>query len=272
MVPDHQTRRDIVGELHYETRFALREHDFAILEDLDFKHVPVGFKIFNVESDLEGLGLERLEARMAWCQMLVEAQKGKGFYATAENQSCEPGIFLTGHGELTPIAASGRIGPAFDIFPEERANRRVYNHITCLAAGSTYATAFAPYDKLTFDPDLLLLVCDNMVQGERVMRATQWDTGDMIVSRMTYVMGCNWMFTYPYSSGEINVVWTGVCHGMTGHELFPTGLPIVSIPWGHIDRVLRNLREMPRILPSHTDQKAEAERRGCERLGVDQII
>jgi uncharacterized protein (DUF169 family) len=261
-----------VGELNYEARFALRDRGLGILDDLEFKYAPVGMKFFNVESDLEGLGLERLESRMAWCQMLVEAQKGKAFYATAQNQSCEPGIFLTGHGELAPIAASGRIGPAFDIYPDERANRRIYNHITCLAAGSTFATGFAPYDMLTFDPDVLIIVCDNMVQGERMMRATQWDTGDMIVSRMTYVMGCNWMFTYPFTSGEINVVWTGVCHGMTGHELYPTGLPIVCVPWNQIDRVMRNLREMPRILPSHTAEREECERRGCERLGVDGII
>lgn len=261
-----------MGELNYAKRYTLRDHDFAILEDLDFKNVPVGFKFFGVESDVDGLGLEHLESRMPWCQMLVEAQKGKCFYATAENQSCEPGIFLPGHGELAPIAASGRIGPAFEIYADERANRRVYNHITMLALGSTFATGFSPYDRLTFDPDLLILTCDNMVQGERILRATQWDTGDMIVSRMTYVMGCNWMFTHPFVTGEINVVWTGICHGMTGHRLYPPGLPIVILPWSHIDRVLRNLREMPKVMAAHNEDRDAAHRRGCERLGVDGII
>jgi hypothetical protein len=89
---------------------------------------------------------------------------------------------------------------------------------------------------------------------------------------MTYVIGCNWLFTYPYVSGNINTLWTGICHGMTGHELHPPGLPIVSIPWNHLDRVLRNIREMPSKLPSHTAERDEAHRRGERRLGVEGII
>ncbi|OFW57950.1 MAG: hypothetical protein A2133_07635 [Actinobacteria bacterium RBG_16_64_13] len=261
-----------MGELNYETRHKLRQHDFEVLKDFDFKYAPVGFKFLNVEADLEGLGLEQLDAEIAWCQMLLEAQKGKTFYATAKNQFCEPGVFLSGHGELSALAAGGRLGPPFDIYPDERSNRRVYNHLTVLPAGSTFATAFSPVDKLTFEPDLLILMCDTMTQGERVLRATQWDTGDMIESRMTYVMGCNWLFTYPYVSGKINTVWTGVAYGMKMYKLYPPGMPIVVIPWNHIDRVLRNIREMPTVLPGHTDLKHEAYERGYERLGVRDII
>ena len=223
-------------------------------------------------TNLEGLGLEQLDSKISWCRMLLEAQKGRAFYATAENQYCEPGIFLTGHGKLSALAAGGRIGPPFDIYAEERANRRVYEHLSLLAEESTYATGYAPIGKLTFDPDLHIIGCDNMDQGERILRATQWDTGDMIVSNMTYVMGCNWMFTYPYITGKINVVWTGVCYGMKMYKVFPPGLPIVSIPWHHIDRVLRNIREMPWTLPGHTDRKEEAYQLAFKRLGVDGII
>lgn len=261
-----------MAELDYETRHALRPHDFAVLAQFGFKYAPVGFKFFNVESELEATGLQQIDGKMPWCRMLLEAQRGKAFYATAENQSCEPGIFLTGHGPLTPLAASGRIGAAFDIFPDERANRRIYNHISKLAEDSTFATGYAPVDKLTFDPDLVILLCDDMDQTEKVFRAIQWDTGDIIVSKMTYVMGCNWMFTYPYVTGDINIVWTGLCHGMRKHDLHPAGLPIISIPWHHLDRVLRNIAEMPWTLPAHTDESEAADQRGCERLGVDGII
>lgn len=261
-----------MAEFDYEGRHKLKPHDFAILDKFGFKYPPVGFKFFNAESDLEGLGLKQLEGKIAWCQMLREAQDGKAFYATAENQYCEPGIFLSGHGELSPLAAGGRIGPPHEIYPTERANRRVYQHLTVLAEGSTYATGFAPLDKLTFDPDLLIITCDNLEQGERVLRATQWDTGDMIISHMTYVMGCNWLFTYPYISGQINTVWTGVCYGMKMYKLYPPGLPIVSIPWHHLDRVLRNMNEMPWTLAGHTDKKEEVYKKAAERLGVEGII
>jgi len=261
-----------MGELSYETRHKLKPHDFAILEKFDFEYAPVGFAFFNTPGDLDGLGLEQTDAKIAWCQMLFEAQQGKAFYATAENHFCEPAIFLSGHGELDALAAGGRIGPPFDIYPDERSNRRVYKHLTLLAEASTYATGFAPVSKLTFDPDLLIIMCDNMDQAERVLRATQWDTGDMIKSHMTYVMGCNWLFTYPFVTGEINTVWTGVCYGMKMYKLYPPGLPIVVIPWHHIDRVLRNMNEMPWSLPGHTDKKEEAYQKAYRRLGVEGII
>jgi uncharacterized protein (DUF169 family) len=261
-----------MGEMDYENRLKLKSHDFAVLDDFDFKYAPVGFKFFNVEADLDGLGLEPLDGKMAWCQMLREAQAGKAFYAVAGNHRCEPGLFLPGYRPIDPLAAGGRIGAAYDIYPDERANRRIYNHLSVLAEGSVYATGFAPLAKLTFEPDLLILACDTMDQGERVLRATQWDTGDKISVQMTYVIGCNWIFTYPYVSGSINTVWTGICHGMTGYELYPPGLPIVSLPWDHVDRVLRNIREMPRKLPAHTDEREESHRRGEQRLGITGII
>ena len=256
----------------YEDRHKSSNRDYSILDKFDFKYPPVGFKFFNDASDLKGLGLVKLDTRIAWCQMLREAQKGIAFYAEKDNQFCEPGVFLTGQGELPPIAAGGRIGPPFDIYPQERANRRVYDHISPLAQGSVHSTGFAALDKMKFDPDLLLLVCDNMDQTERVLRATQYDTGDLIESRVTYVMGCNWMFNYPYVTGKINTVTTGICYGMKMYKLYPPGMQIVSIPWHHIDRVLKNMHEMPWSIPGHTDQKEGFYKKAHARLGVEQII
>jgi uncharacterized protein (DUF169 family) len=258
--------------VEYEARHQLRKHDFSILKKFGFKYSPVGFKYFNHASDVEALGLGKLDKRIAWCQMLREAQDGEAFYAEADNQFCEPGIFLTGHGEIDPIAAGGRIGPPFEIYPEERANRRVYNHIHRLEVGSVHSTGFASLDKLTFDPDLLIVTCEDMDQTERVLRATQYDTGDLIESKMTYVMGCNWIFNYPYVTGKINTVTTGISYGMKMYKLYPPGMQIVSIPWHHIDRVLNNMNEMPWAVPGHTEEKEEFYKKAHARLGVEQII
>jgi uncharacterized protein (DUF169 family) len=256
----------------YEERHKLKRHDFAILDRFEFKYAPVGFKFFNVASDVEALGLEKLDRKIAWCQMLPEAQQGKAFYAEADNQFCEPGIFLTGHGKLDPVAAGGRIGPALDIYPDERVNRRIYGHVHCFEVGTVHSTGFASLDKLAFDPDLLILTCDNLDQAERVLRATQYDTGDLIESKMTYVMGCNWIYNYPYVTGKINTVTTGICYGMKLYKLYPPGMQIISIPWHHIDRVLKNMRDMLWTVPGHTDQKEEFYKVAHARLGIEQIV
>lgn len=256
----------------YEERHRSRHHDFSILNKFEFKYAPVGFKYFNLESDVKTLGLKKLDKRIALCQMILEAPAGEAFYAEADNQFCEAGLFLTGHSELNPLAAGGRIGPAFDVYPDERVNRRAYNHISCLAVGSVHSTGFASLDKMIFDPDLLILICDNMDQAERILRATQYDTGDPVESRITYVIGCNWIFNYRYVSGKINMVFTGISYSMKMYKLYPPGIPIISIPWHHIDRVLTNMKEMPWTVPGHTDKKEEFYKIAHARLGVKQII
>lgn len=255
---------------YYETRHDLKDHDFGILDKFEFEYSPIGLKFFNIKPEVKGL--KKLEKKLAWCQMLPEAQKGDAFYAEADNQFCEPGIFLPGHGECEAIAGGGLIGPAFKIYPDERANRRVYNSLDYLRVGSVHSTAFSPLDKLTFDPDLLIITCNNMSQTERILRASQYDTGDLIESKMTYVMGCNWMYTYPYVSGKINYVTTGICYGMKMYKLYPEGLQIISIPWHHIDRVLKNIKEMPWSCPGHTDDKEAFYKIAHDNLGVEQII
>ncbi|MBU2515232.1 DUF169 domain-containing protein [bacterium] len=255
---------------YYEERYKLRDHDFKILEKFEFKYSPVGFKFFNTKPDLDGL--KKLDKKIAWCQMLIEAQRGKAFYAESDNQSCIPGLFLPGHEERDPVASGGRIGPAFQIYPEERANRRIYQQLHYLEKGSVHSTGFAPLNKLMFDPDLLILTCDSYDQTERLLRACQYDTGDLIESKMTYVIGCNWLFNYPYVTGKINYITTGLCYGMKLHKIYPAGLQIVSIPWHHLDRVLRNINEMPWTCPGHTDQKEEFYVKAHKKLGVAQII
>ncbi len=262
----------MISPLNYEDRHKLKKHDFAVLDKFEFKYAPTGFKFLNVKQDLEGLDLKKLDKKMAWCQMLKKAQDGEAFYATTKEHYCEPGKFLSGHEEMDTIASGGRIGPPFGIYPDERPNRRVYNYLTILPAGTTFATGFASLNKLTFDPDLLILTCDNHDQSERLIRAIQWDTGDMIQSKMTFVMACNWLFTYPFVSGEINIFFTGLSYGLKFYKLYPPGLPIVSIPWHHIDRVLKNIKEMPWTLPGYTEDKEELYKIGHKRLGIERII
>jgi uncharacterized protein (DUF169 family) len=50
--------------------------DFSILDKCNFKYAPVAVKFFPEKPE----GIERLDKRIAWCQMLTEAQQGQAFY------------------------------------------------------------------------------------------------------------------------------------------------------------------------------------------------
>ena len=60
---------------------------------------------------------------------------------------------------------------------------------------------------------------------------------------------CGWIFAYPYLTGEMNSVVTGIGYGMKNQKLLPEGLFLISIPYDVIPMLLENLHEMEWVLP-----------------------
>ena len=240
--------------------------DFTILDKFSFKYAPVAVKFFPKKPE----GIKRLGNRIAWCQMLTEAQQGQAFYSDAENHFCEPALFLLGYDDVPPLAGSGQLGTALKIFKDARANRRIYDVIPTLGKGTVASVAFSRLEKLSFDPDLLILTTDTTDQTEKILRASCYTTGQMLNSKMTYVMGCAWLYNYPYITGELNYLTTGVCYGMKMYKLLPEGMQLISIPYNQIPPVLHNLQDMPWVLPGHTDQKEEFYIQVHKELGLEE--
>jgi hypothetical protein len=53
-------------------------------------------------------------------------------------------------------------------------------------------------------------------QAEIVLRAMTYLTGEMYASKTTPVMGCAWLYIYPYQSGQVNYLIPEFVHGMKG--------------------------------------------------------
>jgi uncharacterized protein (DUF169 family) len=114
--------------------------------------------------------------------------------------------------------------------------------------------AFSRIEQLTFDPDVLVIAARPR-QAEIVMRAMTYSTGELYVSRTTPVMGCAWLYIYPYQTGKVNYLVPEMVHGMKGRELFPESTLLISIPHNWISTMTKNLREMTTHLPSHTGRE-----------------
>ncbi|MGD0918342.1 MAG: DUF169 domain-containing protein [Thermodesulfobacteriota bacterium] len=66
----------------------LTKNDFPILNKFNFEVQPVGVKFLVKRPDL----VERLDEKMALCEMLKRAQEGNAFFADKENHTCEAGL------------------------------------------------------------------------------------------------------------------------------------------------------------------------------------
>ena len=220
--------------------------EYAILEKFDFERPPVGVKYeFNRPK-----GLKRADKVMDFCEMLVEAQKGEAFYVDKDNFSCI-GALLLGMKEDDPTFESGRVGPRLGAYKDVRANRRIYQYLPKLPKQSINYVAFAPLDKMEFEPDLLIILT-RVSQAEIFIRAKGYTTGEKWAAHGTPVVGCAWLYIYPYLNGDMNLSITGFGFGMKSRRLFPEGQILVSIPWDKLAMVLKNLEDMEWVPESYT--------------------
>jgi uncharacterized protein (DUF169 family) len=207
------------------------------LVGLDYPVVAVKF------STAEPADLPRLSKRIAFCEMLREAQQSGSFYATKDEQGCAAGSYVLGQIDHDPLMESGQIGPIIGVYDSQEANQRVYRDMIRLPVGASPYTLFARLDDATFDPDLLIVTA-RPYQAEVIMRAHGYRTGAAWQARGTSVIGCASLYAYPYVTGTMNMLISGLQHGMRARQLFPEGLLFIAIPAPLIAEITGNLATM----------------------------
>ena len=76
------------------------------------------------------------------------------------------------------------------------------------------------------------------------MRALVYSTGEAWSSKGTPVLACSWLYIYPYLTGEVNYMVTGMSMGMQTLQVLPQGLMLIAIPWQKLPMIMNNLRKM----------------------------
>jgi uncharacterized protein (DUF169 family) len=241
----------------------LTKNDFAILDKFNFDVQPVGVKFLAKPPDL----LKKLEENLTLCEMLKRALEGNSFYAGKEAHTCEAGVYVLGQAEVSEPFLSGEFGAGLKVFEGPRSASRIYRYIPKIGKGVANYIAFSPLNKLSFDPDILIILSKTS-QTEILLRAMSYRTGKMWLSKYTGVIGCAWIFVYPYLSGNLNYTITGLGHGMRRRKLFPEGQQFVSIPFDLLPSLLQSLKDMPWIPPAFQPDGFEFVKQLRDDLGI----
>jgi uncharacterized protein (DUF169 family) len=154
--------------------------------------------------------------------------------------------------EAPLFAEAGLLGDKFGVYEEPRANERIYQHVPRLAKGTVNYAAFASLDALTFEPDLLILMATPS-KAEIVLRAMSYSTGELWESTKTPVLSCAWIFAYPWLSGKVNHMITGMGFGSKARQALPEGWILISIPWDKIPVIVGSLEKMTWDLPAYAE-------------------
>jgi uncharacterized protein (DUF169 family) len=213
--------------------------DYSIFEKFNFERKPVGVKFLPYKPE----EVERLNKSLYFCQMFKEAQTSKPFYVQQEDFHCTESLTL-GMADPDPVLLSGLVGETDDLYEELRANQKIYQLVPRMLKGSVKTVVFSAVDQMSYDPDVLVITTDNVDQARTIMRAGVYSTGETWGSKGTPVLACSWLYIYPYISGEVNYMITGMSMGMQTLKVLPQGLVLISIPWTKLPMIIRNLQNM----------------------------
>ncbi|MDD5338697.1 MAG: DUF169 domain-containing protein [Dehalococcoidales bacterium] len=219
---------------------AAKKPDYSVLDRFNFERKPVGVLFTSIRPK----GIKRIAKELNFCEMLKEAQAGNSFYVAPTDWVCV-GIeqMILGMAEPDPVLISGALGGEDKLFKCASACRALYNYIPYMPKNSVKYVVFATVDKMTFDPDLLVITAE-LPQARTILRSVNFSTGEPFVSKATPVVACAWIYVYPVVNGELNYYITGLGQGMNQLNIFPPGLFLISIPFQKIPMVLENLPEM----------------------------
>ena len=244
---------------------ASKPRDYSVLDKFGFERKPVGVKYLITRP----AGVKKLEKELNFCEMLKEAQEGNAFYVGPEDWVCV-GVeqMILGMKDPEPLLVSGAFGGDEGLFKGANSCRAMYDYLPRMPKGSVQYVAFAPVDKLTFDPDVLVITA-NINQAQTLLRSINYSTGQPFVSKATPVVACAWIYVYPVVSGELNYFITGLGLGMQALNIFPPGLFLISVPFQQIPTMLENLKEMPYSPTTAPGPGGDAHRKRVNKLMAD---
>ncbi len=214
--------------------------DLSIYRKFNFERSPVSINYCFYKPQ----GFKKLDKPVGLCEMVKAAQlKGEPFYITGEEEDCVGKRFLGLPGSSGLHPDGGRLGVNLGAFQRPEVNLIHRTFCPHMVPGSVHYVLYTPLDKIVYEPDLLVFVC-RPTQAEILLRANTYTTGEMFEARGTTVANCCSLYIYPYQSGKINYMVTGLSWGMNGRRVYPEGLVIVVIPFQKLQIVTQNLKEM----------------------------
>jgi uncharacterized protein (DUF169 family) len=222
--------------------------------DLELPYPPIAVKFSRNRPE----NVQQYEGVDVFCGFLNRAQtENRMFYTTVDNDKCMGKVVL-GMVELDTGHAAGMSGCEMGLFRSAAANARLYYEAPMLKRGVCSYVVFCPVSLCEFDPDLVVFVAPTE-KAQLILRATSYISGDLWESKCSYVMSCAWTYVYPYISGKVNHLFTGMHFGMQLHGSYPAGLHILTVPYQKLDEVSTALNEMEHVpLDLRTDAESRA--------------
>ncbi len=204
---------------------------------LKLETLPIAISLSNEPPD----GVEQLKGDMRFCQMLDKVRfDGDVFYTTASDHKCDGGSGSCGMKEMSDCIKTGEFLCKMGLFGNKRAARRFINANPRIESGTVKVTTFAPLEKATFEPDVIVLIC-NARQGMLVTEAFAYENGKRTLG-LTGPPICSSMVAAPYLTGEVTYSFGD--HGARNYMKIKDEEVFVGIPAELLNEIVENLKKL----------------------------
>jgi uncharacterized protein (DUF169 family) len=228
----------------------MHKRDIAskLMKILKLKNQPVAVKFVN-NASLEGLPPEP-ETKMRYCQLVMEAKKGRSYTLTKDSISCPAAAAAFGLLPLPKKIEKGTMLKALGLFDSEDAAAELMSKMPRLPLGSYKAVAAAPLSEAGFTPDVVVLE----EEPEKIMwislASLHKKGGRLNFGTSVFQACCVDATVEPYLRGDINASFG--CYGCRDATDISDGEGLIGIPYGKLHEILESLerlsmRAMPQV-------------------------
>ncbi|MCQ8894138.1 MAG: DUF169 domain-containing protein [Methanolinea sp.] len=181
-----------------------KEASAVLVRALGLSSSPVAVRLATGKEEIPQ-GMEKLDRTVRHCQMVNMARKeGRVFYATVENHECMGGAWALGLRQITETLKNGQFYYKLGKFESTAACKRTIDRIPHVESGATYATLYAPLEKATFSPHIILIIAEPRVML-KLAQATLFRLGGRINSEFSGIQSvCSDACAQTYLTGRAN--------------------------------------------------------------------
>ena len=212
-----------------------------IIDCLKLETSPVAVKLIPKGGEIPE-GIKKVDEAMRHCQLVDRVRRtGEEFYTLGEDQMCKGGAGAMGLGEMPPKVATGEFYfKGLKQFSTQGAARRTIEMVAKLPPNSTESILYAPLEKTTFVPDVVLVIC-NPKQVMLLTQAFVYNAGGRIETSFAGKQSlCSDGVVKTYKDGKIGV--TVGCSGSRSYTKISDEEMIIGIPIEHLDDVAAGLK------------------------------
>ena len=225
---------------------------FLFREILQLKWSPIGVRLVKSDETPKDIPPESTR-RLRYCQLLMEAKKGKSVTLTRENIACPAAAAALGLLPLPEKISSGEMLKTLGLFDSMMAAAITMAQMPRLEQGKIKAIAAAPLEEAKFKPDVVIIE-DKPEKIMWINLASIHKTGGRLSFNSAVFQACCVDVTViPYLTKNINVSLG--CYGCRDATDIADDECLVGIPIEKLEEILTSLKALSQKAMPEARQK-----------------